>query len=133
MTRMSVALVTLGDPGRVTGGYLYHRRLATRAAAHGAELRFVSVPQLPFPLVTASGPRWLAQLRAMRPDVVVVDSIAAAAAAPWLRWVDAPLVSILHQLPGGMDRPRPVRRLLGPFDRWAYRSARLLIAASEWL
>jgi glycosyltransferase involved in cell wall biosynthesis len=133
MTRMSVALLTLGDPDRVTGGYLYHRRLAKRAAAHGADLRFVSVPALPFPLAIATGPRWLAQLRAVRTDVVVLDSIAASAAASWLRWVDPPLVAMLHQLPGGMDRPRVARWLAAPFDRWAYRPARLLIAASDWL
>ncbi|HEX2222205.1 MAG TPA: glycosyltransferase family 4 protein [Candidatus Limnocylindria bacterium] len=132
MTRMSVALLTLGDPGRVTGGYLYHQRLAGRAADHDAELRFVSVPELSFPFVMAAGPRWLPMLDATRADVLVLDSISAAAAAPWLRRVCVPVVGMLHQPPGGMDR-RALRWLQAPFDRRAYRSARLLIAASEWL
>lgn len=133
MSRMSVALLTLGDPGRMTGGYLYHQRLAARASAHDAELHFISIPQLSFPLAMATGPRWLAELRAVGADVVAIDSIAAAAAAPWLRRVGAPLVGMLHQLPGGMDGPRLARWVQEPFDRWAYRSARLVMVASEWL
>ena len=31
MTRTQVTLLTVGDPSRVTGGYLFHRRLAERA------------------------------------------------------------------------------------------------------
>jgi hypothetical protein len=50
MIRMlSVSLITLGDPGQLTGGYLYHRRMAEAAAAHNVRLRFVSFPALPFP------------------------------------------------------------------------------------
>jgi hypothetical protein len=30
---ITVSLVTLGDPATLTGGYLYHRRIARRAAA----------------------------------------------------------------------------------------------------
>ncbi|MDQ3905322.1 MAG: hypothetical protein M3300_07770, partial [Actinomycetota bacterium] len=54
MIRMlSVSLITLGDPGQLTGGYLYHRRMAEAASAHDARLRFVSFPALPFPLPAA--------------------------------------------------------------------------------
>jgi hypothetical protein len=45
MTRtLLAALVTLGDPGTLSGGYLYHRRLADLAPRHAARLDFVSVP-----------------------------------------------------------------------------------------
>ena len=37
---LRLALVTLGDPHRRTGGYRYHRMMAAAAADHGAELRF---------------------------------------------------------------------------------------------
>ena len=37
MTRTRVTLLTVGDPSRVTGCYLFHRRLAERAPANGAE------------------------------------------------------------------------------------------------
>src|SRR5918993_914863 len=50
MTRiLTVSLVTLGDPGRLTGGYRYHRRMAELAPACDASVRFLSVPDRPFP------------------------------------------------------------------------------------
>ena len=36
MAPTRVTLLTVGDPGRVTGGYLFHRRLADRAPDYGA-------------------------------------------------------------------------------------------------
>src|SRR6266566_4766823 len=130
MTRtLLVSLVTLGDPGRLTGGYLYHRRMAELAPEHGAELRFVSVPERPFPLPALAGRKVLR--RALRParaappatpapraapadgaggpagggraDVVVLDSIAAAFLGPWLALgrLPVPLVGSLHKLPAG--------------------------------
>src|ERR671930_149583 len=51
MTRtLVVALLTLGDPGRLTGGYLYHRRMAEAAPWYDARIDFVSFPERPFPL-----------------------------------------------------------------------------------
>ena len=117
----------------MTGGYLYHRRLADRAPANGAELAFVSVPPLPFPASLATGPAWLRQPALRRAQVLVLDSIAAAPASPWLRRVDRPVVGMLHQPPGGIDGGRLRRGYQAPFDRWAYRRARLLIVASDWL
>jgi glycosyltransferase involved in cell wall biosynthesis len=40
---------------------------------------------------------------------------------------------MLHQPLGGMDTGRLGRELRAPFDRWAYRRAKLLMVASEWL
>lgn len=128
-----MTLLTVGDPQRVTGGYLFHRRLAERALRHGAELTFVSIPDLPLPWAITTGPVWL-RARAMRTaDVVVLDSLAASAAAPWLSQVAAPVVGMLHQPPGGMDAPRLTRSFRAPLDRRAYRACRLLLVASEWL
>jgi hypothetical protein len=49
---MTVSLVTLGDPDIMTGGYLYHRRLADMAPEMTPKRRssLVSFPQRPFPL-----------------------------------------------------------------------------------
>ena len=124
MTRTRVTLLTLGDPGRITGGYLFHRRLAERAPDHGAEMRFVSIPDVPLPWATAAGPAWLLARATRNADVLVLDSIAASAAAPWLGLVKAPVVGMLHQPPGGIDAPRIQRRFRTPFDRHAYRPAR---------
>jgi hypothetical protein len=51
MTRTLVtALLTLGDPARLTDGYLFHRRIADLAPRFDARIEFVSVPERPFPL-----------------------------------------------------------------------------------
>jgi glycosyltransferase involved in cell wall biosynthesis len=132
MTRMlTVSLVTLGDPGRLTGGYRYHRRMAELAPACGAAVRFVSFPDRLFPLPALAGP---AVLRQTRSDVLVLDSIAAAFLGPWLlRRPGTPLVGSLHQPPGGIDHGRLRRALQAPLDRLAYRNARLLVVASRAL
>jgi glycosyltransferase involved in cell wall biosynthesis len=126
-----VSLVTLGSPEQLTGGYLYHRRMAEAAPDHDARVEFVSA-------------RWTSNpLREARGDVVVVDSIAAAIAAPWSWRYDAspgnrrerrpPLAAILHQPPGGIDHGTPYRTVQASLDRWFYRHCRLLLAASAAL
>jgi len=128
-----VTLLTVGDPSRVTGGYLFHRRVAERAPANDAEMRFVSIPDLPLPWAMAAGPAWLLTHSTRSADVLVLDSIAASAAAPWLGRVRAPVVGMLHQPPGGIDAPHVQRRFLARFDQSAYRGCAVLMVASEWL
>jgi glycosyltransferase involved in cell wall biosynthesis len=132
MTRiLTVSLVTLGDPGRLTGGYRYHRRMAELAPDWDATVRFVSFPDRPFPLPVVAGP---AVLRRTRADVLVLDSIAAAFLGPWLpRRPRTPLVGSLHQPPGGIDHGPLRRGVQAPLDRLAYRRARLLLVASQAL
>jgi glycosyltransferase involved in cell wall biosynthesis len=132
MTRtLTVSLVTLGDPGRLTGGYRYHRRMAELAPSCGAAIRFVSFPERPFPLSTLAG---RAVLRQARADVVVLDSIAAAFLGPWLpRRPPMPVVGSLHQPPGGIDHGPLRRGVQAALDRLAYRRARLLLVASAAL
>jgi glycosyltransferase involved in cell wall biosynthesis len=132
MTRiLTVSLVTLGDPGRLTGGYRYHRRMAELAPACGAAVRFVSFPERRFPLPVLAG---RAVLRQARSEVVVLDSIAAAFLGPWLsRRPSTPLVGSLHQPPGGIDHGPLRRGVQAPLDRLAYRRARLLLVASAAL
>jgi glycosyltransferase involved in cell wall biosynthesis len=129
---LRVSLITLGDPDRLTGGYLFHRRMATAASDHDATLTFVSCPDRAFPLGVADGSGVLR--RAAAADVVAVDSIAAWVLAPWVRDDHGPpLVAMSHQVPGGIDH--------GPLRSWAqarldlrtYRRARLLMVASETL
>jgi glycosyltransferase involved in cell wall biosynthesis len=126
-----VSLVTLGSPEQLTGGYLYHRRMAEAAADHAARVEFVSARP------TRNS------LKAARGDVVVVDSIAAALVAPWSWRYDtrhddrldrlSPLAAILHQPPGGIDRGGLYRAVQARLDRWVYRRCRLLLAASAAL
>jgi len=130
---LSVLLITLGDPSRLTGGYLFHRRMADRAAANGARLRFVSFPERPFLLSPLDGPRVFRRALASRPDAIVLDSICTAQAAPYLRLrcPRVPLVAMLHQPPGGIDFGPLRTRVQAVLDQDAYRHARLLLAASE--
>jgi glycosyltransferase involved in cell wall biosynthesis len=134
MTRIvTVSLVTLGDPGRLTGGYRYHRRMAELAPSCGAAIRFVSFPERPFPLPALAGRAVLRQAHADA-DVVVLDSIAAAFLGPWLpRRPPVPVVGSLHQPPGGIDHGPPRQGVQAALDRMAYRRARLLLVASAAL
>jgi glycosyltransferase involved in cell wall biosynthesis len=135
MTRtLHVALLTLGDPGRLTGGYLYHRRMAEAATRHDARLAFVSCPDGPFPLPALAGAAVLRRASRTGAEVLLLDSIAAAYLAPWVQLrARSLLVAVLHQPPGGIDHG-PIRsRLQAALDRLAYRRARLLIVASDSL
>lgn len=130
-----MALLTLGDPGQLTGGYLYHVRMAELAPRHGARLAFVSFPAWPFPLPALAGPAVLRRARQLGPRALVLDSIAAAFLGPWLlmRQPPMPLLGMLHQPPGGIDHG-PVRATLqARLDRLAYRHARRLFVASDSL
>src|SRR5262245_45720854 len=111
---LTVALVTLGDPDQITGGYLYHRRLVDLAPAVGARLRLLSFPEGHFPRSTAAARRVTDALLAEPPHAVVIDSIVAAELAPALHRLAAlPLLGSLHQPPGGVafDAPRARRDL----------------------
>ena len=136
MTRTLVtALVTLGDPNRLTGGYLYHRRMAQAAPGHNARVEFVSFPERPFPLAALDAPRLMRQVRRIGARAIVLDSIAAAFLGPWLLTSPRlpPIVGMLHQPPGGIDHG-PLRTGLQTWlDRLAYRRAPLLMLASESL
>ncbi|GAB3959208.1 glycosyltransferase [Actinoallomurus acanthiterrae] len=132
MTRtLSISLVTLGDPLTMTGGYLYHRRMAELAPAYDARLTFASFPSLAFPLPALAARRVLRTVREQRPDVVLIDSIAAAFLAPVRLPPGLPVAAILHQPPGGIDHGRPRALAQAVLDRWTYRRAARLLVASE--
>jgi glycosyltransferase involved in cell wall biosynthesis len=136
MTRtLAAALLTLGDPNTLTGGYLFHRRLADLAPAEDARLVFASFPHRPFPLAIADAPRVFRSPPVLAADVLVLDSIAAAFAGPWLAISPprAPLVGMLHQPPGGIDYGPPRSTVQAMLDRLAYRRARRLLIASQAL
>jgi glycosyltransferase involved in cell wall biosynthesis len=131
---LTVSLVTLGDPQTMTGGYLYHRRVADRASAHHARVEFVSFPPRRFPLPALAGAPVLRAVAHRRADVLLLDSIAAAFLSPWLvcRRPLLPLVGILHQPPGGIDHGAVRRWAQSVLDRRAYRhAARLLVASAD--
>jgi glycosyltransferase involved in cell wall biosynthesis len=136
---LAVSLLTLGSPEQLTGGYLYHRRMAELAPRHDAHVDIIAVPALPFPLPAAAAGRVLR--RAAQADVLVVDSIAAAFVAPWRLFrrpptasrPSRPVAAILHQPPGGIDHGWARRSVQAALDRVLYRRCDLLMLASETL
>ena len=130
---LAVSLVTLGPPSQLTGGYLYHRRMAEAAPAHGADLRFLSLPARPFPLPALEARAVLGQ--AAGADVVLVDSIATAFLAPALRRrpPPVPVLVVSHQPMGGIDHGPVLTRVQALLDRSLYRRVEGVIAASEAL
>src|SRR5262245_5237247 len=129
---LRAVLITLGDPNTLTGGYLYHRRMAELAPRHGARLDFASFPRRPFPLAAADAPAVLARARALGAQVLVLDSIAAAFCGPLfaVRGPGLPIVGMLHQPPGGIDYGGVRRAAQSMLDRMAYRRVpRLMVAA----
>ena len=136
MTRtLVVALLTLGDPGRLTGGYLYHRRIADLAPRFDARVEFVSFPERPFPLAAGDAPAVLRRARSLGARALVIDSIAAALLGPWLtlRRPEVPLIGMLHQPPGGIDYGSLRTRVQAYLDRLTYRRVRRLLVASDSL
>jgi glycosyltransferase involved in cell wall biosynthesis len=129
---LRLALVTLGDPHRRTGGYRYHRMMAAAAADHGAELRFGSVPSLPWPVPMLPA-AWTLRAATEGSDAILLDSIAAAFVAPWIRGVRTPVIAVAHQPPGGLDHGRARAAAQRALDGVAYRSAAGIIVAGEGL
>jgi len=131
---LRVCLVTEGNPRQLTGGYLYHRRMAELAETCAASMTFASAPAWRWPLAMAAGGQVLRRVQHSRADVVVLDSIAAAVLAPWLRAASQPpVVAMLHQPPGGIDYG-PLRTAAQKLlDGVAYRRCAGWMAASESL
>jgi glycosyltransferase involved in cell wall biosynthesis len=134
-SHLVLPLITLGDPRRLSGGYLYHLRMSDAAPAHDARIVFLSFPEWSFPLGALRGPAVLRRSEELRASAVLVDSIAAALAAPTLatRRHRVPVIAVLHQPPGGIDHGIVRARAQAPLDRLALRRADVLIAASDHL
>jgi glycosyltransferase involved in cell wall biosynthesis len=133
--RLVLALVTVGDPRRLSGGYLYHLRMADAAPAHEARIVFLSFPEWPFPLAALRGAAVLRRSVMLGASALLLDSIAAALAGPALatRRLAVPVIAVLHQPPGGIDHGTVRASVQAPLDRLALRRADVLIVASDLL
>ena len=117
-------MVTAGDPTRLTGGYLYNRRIFAALRAAGLATGQL-VLRSGSPLAAAS--QLQAALAARRPALVVVDSIALTPAALALarrNRAKTPVLALMHMRPSDLAPPwrRPLaryleRRLLSVADR----------------
>ena len=98
---MRVAFVTVGDTGRLTGGYLYHARVFAGLRERGIEVEeFVASGASPTEQEEAA-PRFGFLFDPRRFDVVVVDALARVVCASHLdRWREVcPVVAMVHELP----------------------------------
>jgi glycosyltransferase involved in cell wall biosynthesis len=98
---MRVAFVTVGDTGRLTGGYLYNARVLAALRERGVAVEEI-VPCGASPEEQEeAAPRLGSLLDPGRFDVVVVDALARIVCATWLdRWrEERPVVAMVHELP----------------------------------
>src|SRR5215217_6601807 len=96
-----VAFVTVGDPGRLTGGYLYNARVLLGLRENGVEVEEI-VPCGASPEEQEAATSWPGPILDPRAfDVIVVDALARIVCAPHLdRWrEERPVVAMVHELP----------------------------------
>lgn len=135
MSPLRVTFVTEGDPQRISGGFLYERRLVELAPGHDAVVRWVSVPPRRYPLAVVDGPAVLRDATTDA-DVVVIDSLASGTLGPWIALGGArstPMVASVHQVPGGVVGSRARRTVRRRADHLAYARARRVVVPSELL
>lgn len=101
---MRVGLVIYKNLDRVSGGYLYDRKLVEHLEARGDEVVLFSQPERPYPLrlIDNANLSFWERLRAADLDVLLQDELNHASLAVgnyWLRHhLDAPIVTIVHHL-----------------------------------
>jgi glycosyltransferase involved in cell wall biosynthesis len=126
-----VAFVTVGETGRLTGGYLYHARVLAALRERGVEVEEI------VPCGASPGEQEAAVSRSSlgldprRFDVIVVDALARIVCAPQLdRWRgERPVVAMVHELPS-VAAPEGVTSSEREYEEPLLRSDRL-ISVSE--
>jgi len=95
-----VAFVTVGNTGRLTGGYLYNARVLLGLRENGVEVEEI-IPCGASPEEQEAAARLGSLLHPGRFHVVVVDALARIVCAPHLdRWrEERPVVAMVHELP----------------------------------
>ncbi len=126
-----VSLVTRGSPAQVTGGHLYHRRMAEAAPSRDAVIEFVSTSGLAEPAArrhtgscsSTASPR--GRSRRLDRSTLIGDRLIGRRRQP--------IAAILHQPPGGVGQGSVRTALQRPMDKALYRRCELLIVASTAL
>jgi glycosyltransferase involved in cell wall biosynthesis len=98
---MHIAFITVGDPTRLTGGYLYHAQLFAGLRAQGIVIDEIVASGAALDEQRAAAQRWGATFDARRYDIMVIDALARGVVAPsFERWhALRPVVVLVHQLP----------------------------------
>jgi glycosyltransferase involved in cell wall biosynthesis len=131
--RTRLTLVTESDEERLSGGFLYQRRIAEAAPNESVDLRLETLRSRP-PLLGLLDGRGL-QARLADSDAVLVDSLVAARVALWLKgWPGRlPLLGLVHQQPGGADGGRLRAALQKRLDLLAYHRCQALLVTSDFI
>lgn len=98
---LRIAFLTVGDPQRRTGGYLYHREVFRCWQAHNQPIEEIVLGPADVAGQIEARDRAGQLVEAGRYDVIVVDALARAVVAPWLtHWQRlSPVVTLVHELP----------------------------------
>jgi glycosyltransferase involved in cell wall biosynthesis len=115
---VKAVLLTGGDPDALTGGSLFHRRVAERAPAFGVEVEVRAAGRRGHDVPDDAG-------------VVVVDSLVARLVRP--RNLSRPIVASVHQRPGGPAGPWAARAVRAVPDLRLYRRAAAVVVPSAFL
>ena len=125
---LRLALVTVGDPTRLTGGHLYQRRLAQYAPDADATIDVTPIPSRPLTAPRQAAGAGLPDA-ASHADILVVDSLAAASVAGLMGDIGIPVLGLVHQRPGGAARTERSFAL----DLRAYREMTAVVATGPAL
>ncbi|NJM09024.1 glycosyltransferase, partial [Candidatus Gracilibacteria bacterium] len=98
---MHIAFITVGDPQRLTGGYLYHREVFRRLRAQGFVIEEIVASAAELAAQLAAAELFGRSFNPLHYDLIVVDALARAVVAPWLdSWrAQRPLLAMVHELP----------------------------------
>jgi glycosyltransferase involved in cell wall biosynthesis len=99
---LRVAFITVGDPGRKTGGYLYNGRVISGLRKRGFEIEEVVAGGASSDEQRTAAPKFGSTFDPSRFDAIVVDALARVVIAPHLdSWMASrPVVALVHELPG---------------------------------
>lgn len=106
----TIGFLTVGDPHRLTGGYLYHREVFRRWRAQGHRVDEIVLGPADVDGQLAAAPQAGSRISVDRYDAIIVDALARAVVAPWLEYwrTRRPLLALIHELPAvaGASDPR---------------------------
>ncbi len=122
---MLIAFITVGDPTRRTGGYLYHHEVHMRLRQRGHRVTEIVAGAVDPAAQRTAAAQLGAQVHAPDYDVIVVDALARIVCAPWLATWQAqrPLVAMIHELPS----------MAGEHADPADRAAEAALLRADWL
>jgi Glycosyltransferase len=118
---LNLAFLTVGNPDRRTGGYLYHREVFRRWHAGGQPVDEIVLGAADVAGQLAARAQVGRRIDPSRYDVLIIDALARVVVAPWIdSWrTYRPIVALIHELP----------TIAGANDLYEYEWERTLLRA----